>query len=237
MEASMNELALVNDVKTMSSIEIAELTGKRHDNVMRDARTMLTQLYDEWGVLDFEGTYTNAQNGQQYQCFNLPKEETLCLVAGYNVKVRMAIIKRWQELEEQASKPKLPANYLEALQALTVEVEQRMLLEAKVAEQQPKVEFYDAVASSSGSFDFGEAAKTMKLGFGSHTLFKKLREHGYLMHNNEPYQRYVDAGYFVVVERKWIHPNSGETMVATQTRMTNRGMDYFLTKLNDEVVT
>ena len=48
-----------NQQLTMSSLEIAELTGKRHDNVMRDIQGMLVEL---GGVLSFEDTYTNPQN-------------------------------------------------------------------------------------------------------------------------------------------------------------------------------
>ena len=40
---------------TMSSLEIAALTGKRHDNVLRDIRTMLEEL--EMDALKFEGSY------------------------------------------------------------------------------------------------------------------------------------------------------------------------------------
>ena len=54
---------------TMSSLEIAELTGKRHDNVMRDIRSMLAELHGEGGVLSFQDTHTNHQNGQTYPEF------------------------------------------------------------------------------------------------------------------------------------------------------------------------
>lgn len=52
-----------------SSMEIAELTGKRHDNVMRDIRAMLVELHGEGGLLSFEDTHTNPQNGQAYPVF------------------------------------------------------------------------------------------------------------------------------------------------------------------------
>jgi len=94
--------------QTMSSREIAELTGKEHRNVMRDIRTMLVELHGEEGVLSFEQTYTNPQNGQTYPCFNLPKRETLILVSGYSVAMRAKIIDRWQELETQALQPTKP---------------------------------------------------------------------------------------------------------------------------------
>lgn len=88
-----------NQQLTMSSLEIAELTGKRHDNVMRDIQGMLVEL---GGVLSFEDTYTNPQNGQKYPCFKLPKRESLILVSGYSVVLRSKIIDRWQELEQKA---------------------------------------------------------------------------------------------------------------------------------------
>lgn len=88
----------------MSSREIAELCDKRHDNVMRDAREMLTQLYGEADLLKFEGVY-QGRNGENRPCLNLPKRETLILVSGYRLDIRTKIIDRWQQLEEEACKP------------------------------------------------------------------------------------------------------------------------------------
>lgn len=90
---------------TMTSRDIAALTGKRHDNVMADIRKMLIELYGDGGVLSFQDTQTNEQNGQSYTIFNLPKRETLILVSGYSVTMRSRIIDRWQELEANQAKP------------------------------------------------------------------------------------------------------------------------------------
>lgn len=87
-----------SNVVTMSSREIAELTGKRHPDVKRDILAMLEQLNED--VSSFAHNYTDSQNRQQVE-YNLDKELTLTLVAGYNVKLRLAIIKRWQELEQK----------------------------------------------------------------------------------------------------------------------------------------
>lgn len=100
----MNQL-LSTETITMSSREIAELVEKEHRNVMRDIRVMLVELHGEGGVLKFEHTLTNEQNGQTYPVFKLPKRETLILVSGYSVTLRARIIDRWQELEDQVSKP------------------------------------------------------------------------------------------------------------------------------------
>ena len=121
----------LDGILTMSSLEIAELTGKRHDNVMRDIQGMLGEL---GGVLSFEDTYTNPQNGQSYPIFNLPKREALILVSGYSVVMRAKIIDRWQELEAKQSLG-LPTTYIQALELLLeTEKQKEAALElAKVA--------------------------------------------------------------------------------------------------------
>jgi len=92
----MNEL--ITTAKTMSSREIAELTSKRHDHIIRDIEKMLDEL--EIAHPKFGGSYIDA-TGRSLKCYNLPKRESLILVSGYNIKMRAAIIDRWQELEEK----------------------------------------------------------------------------------------------------------------------------------------
>ena len=142
-----NNLMMIDssNVLTMSSLEIAELTGKRHDNVVRDIKAMFEQLGDSEGLLRSEDTYTHPQNGQKYKCYHLPKDETLCLVSGYNVHMRMAIIKRWQELEE-ANKNKgiFMPNFSDPVEAAIAWANEKRLsrmLEQKIEEQKPKVEY------------------------------------------------------------------------------------------------
>ena len=98
----MNDLMTVSadaeDKLTMNSLEIAELTGKRHDNVMTDIRSMLEEL--ELNAPDFSGAQTYNNNNTR-TVYSLDKELTLTLVSGYSVKMRHAIIKRWQELESR----------------------------------------------------------------------------------------------------------------------------------------
>ncbi len=86
------------NVKSMSSLEIAELTGKEHRNVMSDIRKMLEELKID--AAKFSATYKTGRNNT-YECFNLPKRETLILVSGYSASMRASIIDRWQELEQK----------------------------------------------------------------------------------------------------------------------------------------
>ena len=103
---------------TMTSREIAELTGKRHDNVMTDIRKML----DELGLdaPEFSGTY-RTDRGNEYECFNLPHRECMILVSGYSIPMRARIVDRWEALETGKAKPAMVAQpYSAAVEAIQV---------------------------------------------------------------------------------------------------------------------
>lgn len=85
----------------MSSREIAELTGKQHKNVLRDVKRMLEDL-DDAGLNSELGSYRD-ENKQERPEYRLPKDLSICLVAGYDAKLRLTIIRRWDELEKAAA--------------------------------------------------------------------------------------------------------------------------------------
>jgi anti-repressor protein len=98
--------------------------------------------------------------------------------------------------------------------------------EKQIALMQPKAEFFDAVADSKDAIDIGTAAKVLKIpGMGRNNLFEFLRNKGILMQNNQPYQRYVDAGYFRVVEQKYTKPD-GSTNINIKTLVYQKGLDF-----------
>ena len=221
----------VNNVLTMSSLEIAELTGKRHDNVMSDIEKMLKDL--EIHAPDFSGTYKTAR-GNEYKCYNLPKRETLILVSGYNVTMRARIIDRWQELEQKESiQFKMPKTLSEALllagqQAALAEERQRLL-----EQQKPKVEFAETVERSDGTLSIGEFAKLLpkEWKIGRNKLFKWLRDNKYLMKDNVPYQRYVNEGLFEVIET--VNEYDSQDYINLLTLITGKGQLYVTGKLKE----
>lgn len=83
----------------MSSREIAELTNKRHDHVVRDILKMLNSL--DLDAPNFGDIYFDTQGRKQAE-YHLNQELTITLISGYSVKLRHAIVKRWMELEKQA---------------------------------------------------------------------------------------------------------------------------------------
>ena len=144
---------------TMSSREVAELTGKDHRHVLRDLDVLRGQLGDM-----FAGSaqpWTHPQNSQRYPEYVLDKDTTLCLVAGYDAVVRMRIIKRWQELEAQQA-PKLPQTMAQALRLAAEQAEQIEVQQKQLALAAPKVEFVDRyVQQGTGSMGLRQVCKVL----------------------------------------------------------------------------
>lgn len=98
----MKSLKAVNQITSMSSVEIAELTGKRHDNVLRDIDNLLKTLSSDLS-LGYKSTTYKDSNGKKNRMYQMDKDATICLVAGYDANARMRIIKRWQQLENEVA--------------------------------------------------------------------------------------------------------------------------------------
>ena len=123
-----------------------------------------------------------------------------------------------------------PKTYVEALRALADAEEEKERLALENKEMKPKAEFYDTVAESSTTFEVGVVAKILNFGIGRNKLFKFLRNEGILNPDNIPYQQYVDAGYFKVVEMPYGKLN-GDTLVGEKTVVYQKGIDYIRKRL------
>ncbi len=87
---------------TMSSREIAELTGKQHKNVLRDIDNMLDSTGSKLSRYVRSTTYVDNK-GETRRQYELDFRATMLVISGYNYDLRLRIIDRWQELEEQAA--------------------------------------------------------------------------------------------------------------------------------------
>ncbi len=216
----MNELAKLNTVETITSREVAELTGKEHNTVMRDIRVLAEQV-KELGEYKFaQSFYVNSQNKKQPQ-YQLTKKESLLLASGYSALLRAKIIDRWEELENRL---KTPTTMVEAL---TLALEQAKKIEQLQAENQvmlPKAQFFDAVADSKDALPMADVAKVLDMGVGRNKLFDILRKQKVLDQNNKPYQSMVDRGYFRVVEQKFMR--NGEQCINIKTLVYQKGVEY-----------
>ncbi len=188
----------INSEKTMTSREIADLTGKEHRHVFRDAQEMFLALGN--GKVGYVQNWTHPQNGQIYKEFVLPKRETLILVSGYSVELRAKIIDRWQELEaKQVLSVSLPHDYLSALKALTVEVEAKQALQFELNAAKPSIEFVEKYADSTGSKGFRQVCKLLHANENAFRAFLQARNIMYRLNGEwTAYRPHIEAGRFDV---------------------------------------
>lgn len=213
----MNELStMIVDGERMTSLQIAEITGKPHADVMKAIRKMELA----WSKIN-EGNFSlvdyQDKKGETRPCYSLNKEECLYIATKFNDEARAKLIKRWKELEEQHQKPSVPQNYLEALESLVkAEKEKQQLalenkqkdetiitiskanveLGNKITEMLPKVSYYDRILQSNATMtitqiaqDYGMSAIAMNKELESMRIQHKERGQWIL------YAQFLKGGY------------------------------------------
>ena len=209
---------------TMSSREIAELTGKEHDNVRRDIKKLAEGL-----SLTFEEKPEPSSGGRPSMVFLLKKRECLILVSGYSVELRARIIDRWMELEAKVSQPDPVAllNDPAAMRGLLLNYTEKVIaLEGEVAEMRPQVQALERIAESDGSFCVTDAAKTLQV--RPKSLFSFLRAHRWIYtragsSSEVAYQDKLASG---LLEHKTttVTRSDGSEKSVTQVRVTPKGL-------------
>ena len=233
---------LIPNQKGMTSLQIAEVTGKRHDAILRDIRNLLKQGVAAHNFV--ETSYTDKSN-RQSPCFNLTPKGCLILASGYDAVLRERIINRLEYLENEKKVIKTPQTYLEALEALVASEKEKEQLRIKYKESAnptppgetfngfcpfeavSKADFAEAAFKAEGKVDIGQAAKILNLGFGRNTLFGKLRDAGiFFKDRNEPKQKYIDAGYFEMTLLPPIRRDNHPDMLCQKVFCKPKGLAY-----------
>lgn len=180
----MNELStMIVDDERMTSLQIAEITGKPHNDVMKAIRKMepaWERVQEGKFSLMQKEVETNNGGHKMRPYYSLNKEECLYIATKFNDEARAKLIKRWKELEEQHQKPSVPQNYLEALKSLVKaeEEKQQLALENKqkdetiitiskanvelgnkITEMLPKVSYYDRILQSNATMTITQIAQ------------------------------------------------------------------------------
>lgn len=207
---------------TMTSREIAELTGRRHDQVLRTAR----ELVEQGVTQSVETPYVHEQNGQEYPEHLLSKRDSLVLVARLSPEFTAKIVDRWQELEAmQVPALALPnfANPAEAARAWAVQFEQRQVAEQALMIAAPKVEFVDRYVETKGSMGFRQVAKLLKA--NEHQLRELLIKRKVMYYLNgtlTAHSNHIAAGRFETRTGTSEH----NSHAYTQARFTTKGVQY-----------
>lgn len=128
--------------ETMSSLLIAEISGKQHNDVLKAIRKM-ERSWEKIAGRKFSLGYYTDPNNQKRPMFLLNKEECLYIATKFNDEARAKLVLRWEELERKNA-PQLPSTYLDALKALVASEEEKQALAADNAKKQQAIEMKDA---------------------------------------------------------------------------------------------
>ena len=150
--------------------------------------------------------------------------------ARYDAKTRFALIDYVHKLKNKTHI--IPQTFAEALQLAADQAKKIEIQEKEIKELEPKGEFYDSVTGSNDTIDIGQVAKVLNKGIGRNKLFQLLRDNSVLMRNNQPYQNYIDRGYFRVIESEY-QKADGSTHISLKTVVFQKGVEY-ISKLIDK---
>lgn len=208
---------------TMSSLEIAEYTGKNKADVNRDIRTMLDQL--EIDVSSFAEMFPDSY-GRMQPGFTLPKDLTITLVSGYSAPMRHAIVKRWLELESAKPLFTIPTTLSAALRLAADQSEQIDAQKAQLAIAAPKVAALDLISTADGMLNLQAAGKALQQ--QPNKFIAWLRENGWIYKrpgssNNCARAEKFNAGYLTTKARTVIQPD-GTERVREQCMVTPKGL-------------
>lgn len=234
--------------QTMSSLDIAKITGRNHKDVMRSIRNM-EPAWEKINGRNFAlGSYKDVNN-QERPCYNLTKTECLYIATKFNDEARAKLILRWEELEKQqrTTITALPdfSDPAAAARAWADQFEQRQL-EAKRADEaeaevlsltqeiesmQPKVSYYDAILNNPSTVlttqiaqDYGMSAKAFNRTLNELSIQRKVNGQWIL------YAPFLSMGY-VQSKPVTITHTDGRKSVKYNTEWTQKGRLFLYDEL------
>ena len=231
----MKDLSIIKE--TMSSIEIAELTGKEHKNVMAAIRTM-EPAWEKINGLKFKLVEYKDAKGEMRPMYELTKIECLYIATKFNDEARAKLILRWEQLENEKRNGnfQVPGSFKEALLLAAHQQEEIEQQQKQIEANKPKVLFAEAVSTSQRSCLISELAKIISqngVSIGQNRLFAWMRKNGYLCNKgqyyNQPTQKAMEMGLFEIKKTTITKP-SGDIIVNTTSKVTGKGQIYFVNK-------
>lgn len=233
----MSNLILSNTL-TMSSLEIANLVEKRHDNVKRTIETLVKR-----GVITSPQIEEKPTDGRPVTEYIFSgeqgKRDSIIVVAQLSPEFTARLVDRWQELEKQLTKPVDPIKALsdpETMRGLLLSYSEKVIsLQNENSELKPKAEALERIAKADGSMCVTDVAK--HLGVQPKFLFNYLNCNEWIYRrlgnkNWVGYQSKIQQG---LLEHKIVvigSDDDGNDKTAPQVRITRKG----LTKLSQMLV-
>ena len=201
--------------RTINSREVAEMTGKKHNNLMRDIKGYVKVLEDNSKLSSpnffIESTYVNSQNKVQ-PCYELTRKGCDMvankMTGEKGILFTAAYVTRFEEMEKEIAMKQfnLPTTFKEALLMLVEAEEEKERLIADnnkkqelLVAQAPKIDLYNDFVNKDNIYSVNEIAKCLAIkNLGRNKLYKWLRWNKiFIGETYEAYQRYINSGYVV----------------------------------------
>lgn len=234
MQLDLNTSNLLEEIQgepRVSSMVIAENIGVKHESV-RDIISKYKIQFNEFGKIsttDFKSvdgkmskTVFMLNENQSSFLFTLMRNNEIV------VRFKVSLIKAFDYMKKELQNKKLPFDLNDPVSVLgyaqNIAIENKELKQREI-ENKPLVSFAKSVEASINSVLIREWVKTVSkhegVNIGQNRAFMWLRYNKYLMNNNEPYQRYLDNGYFEYIPRT-VASTKGTHEVFT-TKITGKG--------------
>lgn len=232
----MEELVKIHENKhghrVVSGRDLHEFLGSK-----QEFSNWIKNRIERYGFIEWED-YTSfdkvikRENGSTVRkefALSIDMAKEISMVEG-NEKGKL-VRKYFIECEAQAKREvmhSIPQTFAQALKLAAEQAEQIEVQQRQIQEMEPKAKAAEIMLLSDDSISVADFAKS--IGTGQNRLFKRLKQEGYLIEKkNTPYQRYIDAGYFVVKEITKTADN--KIKLFHQTRITPQGQVYLTSKL------
>ena len=220
--------------ETMTSLEIAEVTGRNHKDVMRSIREMEEAWVKVNGRKFALVEYKDAK-GEMRPCYSLSKTECLYIATKFNDEARAKLVLRWEELENQIRKSEIVmpnfSNPAEAARAWADQYERNLALEANNKELKeenqtlaPKGEYFDDLVARNLLTNFTKVAH--QLNIKRKTFIEWLIRDKFIYRDQKnklvPYAKYAHT-YFHINDTKGKYSK----WAGNQTLITPEGKEAF----------
>ena len=251
-----NDLIQFGESKqTMSSLEIAKLTGKPHNDVMKAIRAMEPSWEKvSQGKFSLSSRKVEQPNGgiREYPCYELTKTECLYVATKFNDEARAKLVLRWEELEQKqrAQMLQLPdftdpaeaamawAKEYKEKKVLAIEnkklEEENIQLAAENQELKHDKNYLDLIMRSKALLTISQIAQDY--GMSGKALNKQLAQMGIQYSINGQwilYAKYKDCGY-VSSRSIDITRSDGRPDVVLHTEWTQAGRKFLYEELKKQ---
>jgi len=247
----MDDLIKIKEVDgklITTSLNVGHVFTKEHKNVLRTIDGL--KMSNEFRALNFELTDYIDKNGDKQRKYLMTRDGWTILVMGFKdenaMKFKEMYIAKFNEMENHlrlADPSQMTMlDWIELARTQEIEkialIESNALLENKITEDKPLVEFAKNIESSPESIEVGDLANVLckkGLEIGRNRLFKAMKGPLKMLINaHKPYQHALDSGWLEVEEFPYIDKSDEKKeRIAKKVMVTGKGQVYIEKKLRE----